>query len=111
MEKEKITTNRIEEVLLEKKINECVNAVKKAALEFANVVNEYTPSDYNDQKEFVLWAVSVLRTDCWQVFVKDEGDIKKAIPAGITKLLLQRGVDEFIQSVENTKEIIDGLEI
>jgi len=112
---EKITTGRVEEVLLQKAQKECIKEIKDAAHAFANIVNRYCPEGNGagidiDRAAFVKWATGALRTDCWQVFVADT-KVEKEMPEGVKRLILKRAVDEFLQSIESTREIVDSLEI
>jgi hypothetical protein len=111
MEQTKITTNRIEEVLLEKKQREYVSGVKKAVDNLCNAVNcGQCLSAEPDKKAFKDW-VSGLICYGWNTISAGDRISKDNLPDCVNEALLKQAVDEFIQSVESTKEVIESLDM
>lgn len=114
MSKSKITTNRIEEVLLEKKQREYSKEVREAVERLCNAINCGQEMDNDEERNtFIKWVKDLIYFNWSNVTPSSKicaEEFADNLPECITKALLKNAVDEFIQSVESTKEIIDGLE-
>lgn len=105
---EKLTTNKIEEILLKKKQNEYVQNIKKAVVNLCDAINcGQDIKSTEDDEDFKKWVMGLIRFGLSGVYSSDLYTNK--LPECINKALLKNAVVEFIQSVESTKEIIDSL--
>ena len=110
MSENKITTNRIEEVLLKKKLSEYALEVERAAGKLADLLNLYKVIDTDKEafEQYKEWVSGIIFCT-WQTFVSSEIKIKSKMPDAVKANILKVAVDEFIHSIESTKEIVDSL--
>ena len=115
MHQTKITTNRIEEVLLKKKQEEFKNDVAQALGVLNTTLYKYTSGMIDaESQSFSSWLTTKAivpvpmnnrRTSAISCNLHSDH-----YPDALNLVLLKQAVDEFIRSVESTKEVIDRLE-
>lgn len=104
-----ITTNRIEEVLLEKKEKQYVDELMAACSNLVEKLNRYCcvqMSGSEEGRQVKQWIESFFKFG-WEI--KSEPCNIRHMPEFVRKKLLESAVEEFLESVESTKEIIDSL--
>jgi hypothetical protein len=109
MSENKITTNRIEEVLLNKEKDKFIKEVESAVQNLVNILNEYLPDTHKKEEleAYQGWATEIIEVS-YRVFPQ----YKKIenLPEYIERNLLQNAVDKFIKSVEETKATLESLD-
>lgn len=103
---ENLTTSRIEELLLDKAVSEFLEKLKKATHGFIDVVNAYQPETDVEKQEYQDWVNNMFNVT-YRVWVQSKSE---KLPEFIKTRLLNNAVDRFLVSIENTKNIIDGLQ-
>jgi predicted DNA-binding ArsR family transcriptional regulator len=106
MSENKITTNHIEEVLLNKKKVKFLKEVVVAVSNLVDVLNTYLPNGEEETKAYQAWATTVM-TASYKTFIK-VNNIEK-LPECVERQLLKEAVDEFLKSVEETKATLDDV--
>ncbi len=105
-----ITISKIEEILLKKKEKELTEKVTNAAYQFIDTVNQYIPlipTNDKDKNNCHEWVKDMF-VYSWKIFIDD---VKiSEIPDCIREQLFKDAVEEFIQSVESTRDRLNELQ-
>jgi hypothetical protein len=106
-EENKITTNRIEDVLLKKEKEEFVKEVRSAVHNLIKVLNTFSAEGKEETEAYQKWVTDLFEVS-YRTFPQDK-NIEK-LPAFIEQKLLQYAVDKFIATVTETKATLDSLD-
>lgn len=115
MSENKITTNRIEEVLLKNKQEEFSKEIEQIMRSLETTLCKYLVGIKEvEREEFSKWFKEKLFVPApahWGNKLLNCNSHPSHYPVCVNSALLRQAVDTFIKSVESTKEVIDGLEL
>jgi len=112
MAEKNITTNQIEEKLLERELKLIIEKLGKIGKEIEEVFKPYYPIKENLEKEldaFIkenMFARSYYRAG----FTTEAGHVYKySIPESLKKAILKKVTSDFIERVKNIEEIVEEI--
>lgn len=94
---EKLTTSKIEQIILERAKKEFTEELYQATSDFARVLNRYTPFDEEQAEEFKAWVLSFL---CIGSGIGIRYDYMEQLPEYIQERLLNDAVRDFINAID-----------
>lgn len=111
MSEEKITTNHLEEKLLERELKEICEQISKIGVQLQEVFKKYEPMEGDigeELKKFLIKHLRLVETPYYGGYTTNATAYIHPdwIPDGLKKAILKWAVKDFIEQVDSIQEII-----